>query len=94
MALDKFKPVKTVLIKGRYHKVDSKECLYCRKFFETTFVNARYCSKYCKNAQSRDREKNRRLGVIRCLFCSTEVVSVDKRRKFCGSECRESMRKT
>jgi hypothetical protein len=93
IALDRFKPVKTKLLRGRYHKVETKECLFCHTFFETTFVNSRYCGKKCKNGQSRDRDKHRRLGVIHCMFCGVEVSSVDKRRKFCGSDCRENMRK-
>ena len=94
MALDVLRPVRTVVIKGRVHKLETRECLYCNSFFETTYINAKYCSKKCKRAESQDRESSKRLGVIYCLFCHTEIVSVDKRRKFCGPLCRENMRKT
>lgn len=93
MALDRFEPVKTKVINGRQHKVESRECSFCHKFFETTFVNARYCNRKCKNAESSARDKNRRMGVSECLFCGREFGSGDKRRKFCSPECRENMRK-
>lgn len=93
IALDNLVPVKTIVVDGRMHKVETKECLYCNIFFETTYVNAKYCSDDCKHQQSIDRESNKKLGLIYCLFCSNEIISVDKRRKFCNDLCRENMRK-
>lgn len=64
-----------------------KECIYCKKDFETNDVRKKYCCSKCRERAKIRPSKTKEKVEKECLFCGKVFITSDSKKKYCSKKC-------